>query len=196
MKKKLIALAILVGSQVQADIEHLGAHVHGEANMNVVLEGNTLKLSLEGSAINFLGFEHDAHTEEQKSHAAIVIEQLKNANDWLMINDGNCSLRESNVKWTHSDHDHSEHKDDGEHEHHNHHNHNEKKHDHSDESNHSDMNLSFDFKCKNPIGINKLEINLFEKFTGLEKISTQWIVGDKQGSDVLTKESNILKLNY
>src|SRR5690606_41437008 len=65
-------LLLLLGGMAHAhdhrSHEHdpLQAHVHGEARLDVALEGRLLELELHGPAVNFLGFERaPANAREQ-----------------------------------------------------------------------------------------------------------------------------------
>ncbi|MFW7263354.1 DUF2796 domain-containing protein [Pseudomonas juntendi] len=55
----------------------LGAHEHGVAKLNVVLEGNTLELELDSPAMNLVGFEHAASSDADKAKVAAVRQQLE-----------------------------------------------------------------------------------------------------------------------
>ncbi|QOH72804.1 DUF2796 domain-containing protein [Pseudomonas juntendi] len=55
----------------------LGAHEHGVAKLNVVLDGNTLELELDSPAMNLVGFEHAASSDADKAKVAAVRQQLE-----------------------------------------------------------------------------------------------------------------------
>ncbi len=46
---------------------HLGAHVHGDANINIVIEGAKGTLLIDSPAESFLGFEGKPKNEKQKN---------------------------------------------------------------------------------------------------------------------------------
>jgi len=46
------------------------AHLHGQVDMTLAIEGNTIELNLESPAANIVGFEHPASTPEQ--HASVT----------------------------------------------------------------------------------------------------------------------------
>ena len=64
---------------------HGAAHEHGRAQLNIVLEGQTLALALESPAANLLGFEHQARTTEQKNRVTQVQNQLRQPGPWLKL---------------------------------------------------------------------------------------------------------------
>ncbi|NIE75565.1 DUF2796 domain-containing protein [Pantoea sp. Ap-967] len=87
MRRLLLALpfALLPLAVAHAHDEHdhdhahgtLGAHEHGVAKLNVVLDGNTLELELDSPAMNLVGFEHLASSDADKAKVAAVRQQLE-----------------------------------------------------------------------------------------------------------------------
>jgi Protein of unknown function (DUF2796) len=62
-----------------------GAHVHGVAEMDVVIEGKKLIITLESPADNLLGFEHKPKNDGEKAKLKAVSEQLQNASNLFAI---------------------------------------------------------------------------------------------------------------
>lgn len=87
MRRLLLALpfALLPLAVAHAHDDHdhdhahgtLGAHEHGVAKLNVVLDGNTLELELDSPAMNLAGFEHAASSDADKAKVAAVRQQLE-----------------------------------------------------------------------------------------------------------------------
>ncbi|WP_313202878.1 DUF2796 domain-containing protein [Pseudomonas sp.] len=87
MRRLLLALplALLPLAVAHAHDEHdhdhahgtLGAHEHGVAKLNAVLNGNTLELELDSPAMNLVGFEHMASSDADKAKVAAVRQQLE-----------------------------------------------------------------------------------------------------------------------
>lgn len=87
MRRLLLALpfALLPLAVAHAHDEHdhdhahgtLGAHEHGVARLNAVLDGNTLELELDSPAMNLVGFEHMASSDADKAKVAAVRQQLE-----------------------------------------------------------------------------------------------------------------------
>ncbi|MFI7859168.1 DUF2796 domain-containing protein [Pseudomonas promysalinigenes] len=87
MRRLLLALPFallpLAAAQAHEDHDHdhthgtLGAHEHGVAKLNVVLDGNTLELELDSPAMNLVGFEHMASSDADKAKVAAVRQQLE-----------------------------------------------------------------------------------------------------------------------
>ena len=77
----LLPLAVAHAHDDDHDHDHahgtLGAHEHGVAKLNVVLDGNTLELELDSPAMNLVGFEHAASSDADKAKVAAVRQQLE-----------------------------------------------------------------------------------------------------------------------
>ena len=55
----------------------LDAHVHGEAELNIVFEGQELLIELESPSFNLVGFEHEPKTSDQHKLVENTIKLLK-----------------------------------------------------------------------------------------------------------------------
>ena len=77
----LLPLAVAHAHDDDHDHDHahgtLGAHEHGVAKLNAVLDGNTLELELDSPAMNLVGFEHTANSDADKAKVAAVRQQLE-----------------------------------------------------------------------------------------------------------------------
>ncbi|UVM55406.1 DUF2796 domain-containing protein [Pseudomonas sp. B21-012] len=78
----LLPLAVAhahVGHDHDHDHAHgsLGAHEHGVARLNVVLDDKSLELELDSPAMNLVGFEHPATSAADKAKVAAVRSQLE-----------------------------------------------------------------------------------------------------------------------
>ncbi|QXH35314.1 DUF2796 domain-containing protein [Pseudomonas muyukensis] len=87
MRRLLLALpfALLPLAVAHAHDDHdhdhahgtLGAHEHGVAKLNAVLDGNTLELALDSPAMNLVGFEHTPSSDADKAKVAAARQQLE-----------------------------------------------------------------------------------------------------------------------
>ncbi|KQU79007.1 MULTISPECIES: DUF2796 domain-containing protein [unclassified Rhizobacter] len=56
-----------------------GAHVHGVAELRIVVDGSQLQLSLESPLDNLLGFEHEPRTDVQRTTVRQMARTLRDA---------------------------------------------------------------------------------------------------------------------
>lgn len=68
-KKIMLAAGLAMGSASPASAQSPGAHVHGQAALEVAVDGGTVQLNLYTPLDNLVGFEHAPRTAEE--HRAI-----------------------------------------------------------------------------------------------------------------------------
>lgn len=196
----LLAGCLLAPAALAAD--NPGAHEHGQARLQMALEGNRIDLMLSSPAYNLAGFEHQARTDEQK-------QQLADIRQWLqttpLINTeaGNCRVSDATVqlgKETGSHHGHSHHQKhhkDGEHHHKEHHHkkhhhdeghhagHHDDKH-HSDEASHRDYEVAQQLACDGITNGDGFTSPLPGRFPELQQLAIEWVGPSGQGSTLIT----------
>jgi len=87
--------------------ESQSPHVHGKAELHIVLDGNQLFVELHSPAMNLLGFEHDIHSSEDQKKVENTRTRLENPNALFLFNDGECVPKQqsSDFSDTHSHND-------------------------------------------------------------------------------------------
>lgn len=188
MRRLLLALpfALLPLTFAQAAPEHdhdhdhehgsLGAHEHGVGRLDVVLEGKTLEMQFESPAMNIVGFEHVATSDEDKAKVAKAREQLLKPNTLFSIAEAaHCSARSVKLESPlfgdkDDDHDHDEAAKAGEHEH-----------------EHSEIHGKYIFTCDAPAILKKLDLSqIFKTFPATKKLQVQLISpGGQSGAEVI-----------
>lgn len=214
--KKLLMLSLLPLISVAAD-----KHVHGEANLYIVLDGaDKVLVEFESPAANIIGFEHEPRTAKQHAAVANAVKELQNYKTLVDLPQGSCKLLSAKVTSPfkaeehdhHNQHKHHDHHDDhkhDKHEHGHHDHHDEHKHAHHDEHKHeghddhdhnghgeahADFHAEYSLQCKQLTNIKQAVVTAFDHFAGMEKITVEWINDDKQGSAKSTKAKNTLPL--
>lgn len=175
MRRLLLALpfALLPLSMAHAHDEHdhdhahgtLGAHEHGVAKLNAVLDGNTLELELDSPAMNLVGFEHAASSDADKAKVAAVRQQLEQPLQLFGLAAAagckdDAQALESPLFGTAPKAD-----DDGD------------EHEHGHE--HSDIGAHYQLTCANPDKLAQIDLApLFKAFPATQKINVQ-LIGPK-----------------
>jgi hypothetical protein len=98
------------GSETQKHSEHaksLNPHVHGKAELHIVLDDNQLSVELHSPAMNLLGFEHDIQSSEDQKKVEYTRTRLENPNALFLFNDGECVPKQQSADFsdTHSHND-------------------------------------------------------------------------------------------
>jgi hypothetical protein len=135
----------------------LGAHEHGAAQLNVVLDGKMLHLQLDSPAMNLVGFEHAAKSAADKAKVAAARSQLQQPQMLFGLNAGDCNISKQELESPlFAEHQHKEH--------------------HAHDSEHSDIHAHYSLDCQKPEDLQQLDLGeLFKRFPATEKIQVQLI---------------------
>lgn len=183
------------GHDHEEGMEHVGKHVHGEAELTTVVDGNTLTIELNSPAMNVFGFEHKPSTDEQKATVETNETLLKQSAKLFTVNGGDCKIQDTEVTIPFEEHEHEAHHEEHKHEHEEAHDDTHvdehvDEHEHEEHDVHSDVKSSYTYACADGNAIKSVSVNLFNQFTGFTRIDSAWVNSDKQGSVTLTKEKS------
>jgi hypothetical protein len=190
----LLPLAVAHAAEVH-DHEHehasLGAHEHGVGRLNAALDGQALELELESPAMNLVGFEHVASTDEDKAKVSAARAKLEKPLELFSLpKAAGCVVARQELesplfgdKPDVDDHDEDEDHDedvkdaDG-HEHH---------HDHSE------IHAHYQFTCTTPAVLKNLDLTqVFKTFPATQKIQVQLISpSGQQGVEATAKAATL-----
>jgi hypothetical protein len=191
----LLLITTLCASGVMAD-DHMrrqiDSHEHGITTLNIALDGNELVLQLEGPGMNFVGFEHAAHTAKQTQTIADALAALEDGEQLFSIDsDAKCVLAEGvalHITEDEADDDHDGHDDDHNDEHANH-------TDDTDDSQHSEFVGEYLYLCDNPGEVGQISVKIFESFPLTTEIETSFLGPKVQTFKNLTPADPELRLN-
>jgi hypothetical protein len=154
----------------------LGAHIHGSAELNIVLFNDQLSLELHSPAVNLLGFENNRHNPEQQAIVKSTRDHLTNAKALFLFKGGECQLIQSlphfsaMLKSNGNAHPTLE----------------------KDDDRHHDIEARFLYICTKPISLKSITITLLEIFPGITSLQVQWIIHNQQGATTLNHQRNTL----
>ncbi|MGB0733379.1 MAG: ZrgA family zinc uptake protein [Pontibacterium sp.] len=182
------------------EMESHAAHTHGESSLTVVLQDEHLEVELHGPAANFVGFEYQAKSADEKA-AVHEMEEILEAGIVALPKAAECELEKVSLKHglddahhEHEDKHHDEHKD------HDHHAHDHDSHDSHDdheahgEDRHSEVEAGYSYHCHNPSAIKAVEFTLFTLFPLTKAVDFQAIVNDRQFGGELTAKADHIDL--
>lgn len=173
MRKWLMAAMFLWAGTASSFVFAHGKHVHGEAEMNVVLDGNELIVEVHGPLDGFLGFEHMPKNETQKKALLDMTGILQQGGTLFSMNpEAACSYTSGAVRirqgkkvfdpamlQTFSS---------------------------AKKGGHLNLDASYSFTCKNPDSLRIVTVQLFERFNRLQKLETKAVLPKRQAAAVLT----------
>ena len=183
--QSLLMSALLTCTPIaNAEKAGLEAHVHGIAEINLVMEGEDLHLVFQSPAMNLVGFEHAPKTEADHQAVDQTADRLKNGES-LFIPNHTASCEQESVTLEsalleEAEH-HQEHKAHQEHEHHK-------------ASEHSEFLATYRFHCVAPDQLKSIEVNVFQTFPTTQTINAMFVTQGRQGARRLSAKNNILKI--
>ncbi len=190
--KFLVPFSFLCAAPVFAETERqLDAHNHGEAMLNIVMDGKLMELTFISPSANLIGFEHKPKNQEQQAKVDSAKEMLADYTKLFGLpSQAACKPIKSAVHWTfdegsgHEEHDeHEEHGDHDEHE----------EHDEHEGAVHSELEAEWRLACEKVDALNSIEVQLFKHFPALEKLHVEAIFADSPLAATLTSDDNLIK---
>ena len=140
-----------------------GTHVHGEAMLTLVLEGNEAMVALQSAAYNIVGFEHAPKTSEQRQEIATALDVLRQGK-WFAINpQAGCDVAQSDANTDLTA---------------------------KVNSKHGDFYANISLVCQQPARLNEMTVSLFNLVPSVEKITVQWVINGQQGATELSLANN------
>jgi len=208
----IASMSFFAASSQHADYHQQEAHTHGLAEVTVALDGDYIEMNIASPAINLMGFEQRASTDEQRRIVHKVRATLESPQQLLSFVGSECKLESSAVDVSsvlevenniseenhhneHLHHEESEHS--GSHHEESEHSsshHEESEHSSSHHADHSDVSTQYRFHCKQGSDLTAISWNLFDHFPGIEMLKGIWITDSQQGSAEITAAANTLYL--
>jgi hypothetical protein len=173
MKRTFIALTAGVFLMaVTAHAHSEKAHVHGNANMQVVVEGNTVEIGLQSPLDSLVGFEHAPRNERQRKAMEAMEDKFRApASLFVPTPAAQCTAQPVDLAMPFKERADS-------------------KSQHKDE--HAELEATIRFQCANPAALKGMEVKLFESFPKLHRIDVQTVSGSGQAAARLTpKQRNL-----
>ncbi len=166
----------------------MDAHAHGEAEMNIVFEGQKLLVELESPSFNLVGFEHEPKTLAQHELVEKTIELLKDFKNVANISeeassntlDIKVSTTMKGVEEGPDEHHEDEHHED--------------EHQQSEKEIHSEFFATYFLSCTRPENLKSIELELFSTFSLMEEVDVRMIFQGRQDFAELNSENPNLNL--
>lgn len=136
------------------ELSQMGAHVHGEALLTFVLEGNEAMLALQSAASNVVGFEHAPSTDEHHQEIQAALAVLAKG-DWFNFSrDAGCQIEQANASTDLTRQNYQS---------------------------HGDFYANFSLLCHNPARLQDIELGLLQLMPAIQRVEVQWILNERQG---------------
>ncbi len=160
----------------RAATSHHAAHVHGQVQAQVVVDGNTLLVELQMPLDSLLGFEHRPRSAAEQQAANDALDRLKKPAAWLKPDAAAlCTLKSVDVQ------------------------------DQAlrpavpavagaAESGHADLDASYQFSCAQPAQLRVVDLQLATVFKRVRRIEVQVAGARGQGGQTLVAPRSRIKL--
>jgi hypothetical protein len=194
----LLAAALLVGSAtLPAAALAAGAHVHGEAVLEVSVSGSGVLVALRGPAQVFYGFEHAPSTPDEAARIRAAVALLQAPDEGLLVLDAGCTVETVTLDapFAQAAQDWPGDAAAADHEHHAGHESHDRggNHAHHDESDsHLDLEAEYVYRCVDRLS--RLTVGAFAVFPSLEHVEAAWISETAAGSERLSAQASVLEL--
>ena len=158
------------------------AHVHGEGQVNIAIDGNHIFMALESPGADIVGFEHEAHTSDEKAAITEAIAQL--GDPMLLMRfeaDADCEVRSANaeIEGKHDEHEGEEHAEHDEHE---------------GEELHGAFVAEYEFECADIGALGFIDFTYFSQFGNAHSLDVVLIDENGQRSKEIDRANPVLTL--
>ena len=177
---KLFASTLLLLS-LSTGVAAQDAHEHGHARINIIIEGSVVEMEFVSPAVNILGFEHSASTEDEHKTVAEAEKILlsKELPLFAFTPEAACLPIQISLEAPES----AELLEEESHQH--------DHHDHASET-HNDIHLHYVYSCNQPDKLSGMNTQLFNQFPSLHELDVQLLTSEKQISKHLDKHHSDL----
>lgn len=162
----------------QGAARHADSHVHGHAQLVIVLTGKELSVELQSPAVNLLGFEHAASTAAERKTVGDA-QAAASKPDALIAPPAAAQCRLVSAKADfgagHADHAHDNHGHGG--------------------HTHRDLSATQTFTCARPERLNRLEATALVTFPGITALDATYLGPSRQASRRLDRSTRTLPLD-
>lgn len=140
------------------------AHVHGRADLQVVLEGRELTLILQMPLQSLLGFERPPQTEQEQTRLGLAKQALAQSDLWQLPSAAGCALEKEVLTWP----------------------------EWGAESGHYALSVQWHFICATPSALTELRHGVFAAAVALEQLDVVVIAEHRQWATSLTAANPVL----
>ncbi|MBY4899226.1 DUF2796 domain-containing protein [Cupriavidus sp. AU9028] len=148
-------------------------HVHGQATLEVVLDGPVLSIRFASPLDNILGFERLPRNEQERGKVQAALQRLRNGGAlFVPAAQAGCRLEAAQLDFGALQHGltgEGKPPAAGAHQH-----------------QHADLDAGYRFRCERPQALDSLEVRLFRAFPGVTRIGAQLASERRQSGATLT----------
>ena len=174
---------LIVNKGIAAEKRHAEGHVHGVAEINIIVEGKRIVVEFHTPTEGVVGFEHEAKSdaEKMKRDAALKLINEKFPEMVIFERKPGCRSEGGKVAIVQSDADDNK----------------DKKHGHADQKKsgeHREVRATFNFECQqNPVG-SRVQFGVTRLFPNIHELKVQVLSDAKQSGATIKKDKGDVRL--
>ena len=161
-----VYLGTTLSAAVAAEFRSRPPHIHGQATLDIAIEGPALGITFRAPAINVLGFEHAPATPAEVSSVASAQATFQ-AGDRLFLTPAKASCAQKSARFTPITYE-TEGDDD------------------KPDAPQADYEVTYEFVCARPAELTSIDTTLFESLRNAEKITVNIVAQNLQTQRALT----------
>jgi hypothetical protein len=159
-------------------------HIHGEAELTIIIENEVVHIALVAPAQSLVGFEHRAKTDRELLILTNIKKALSSSESIIRLQGGHCLINETHIEVGNlTPHAHNTHHQD----------HNSSK-ENEQVNTHTEITAQYLFHCKEVNQLTSASIELFQNFTAIKHINTSWVTAKEQNSKKIHRANKHLQL--
>jgi hypothetical protein len=197
LRAALLLACTLAAAPALAEHREHGPHVHGVGQLNVVLDGNTLEIGLDGPAANLIGFEHAPRDAAERATLEQTVAHLRDAAAvFTLPSAAACRAEAVQLESSLLDHETGEEHHGDRHDHGAPADHDGDGHDHDggeEHHHHADLEATWRFRCERPAALDAVTVQLFRLFPATHQLEVQLLTPRGQRGTTLTADSPRLR---
>jgi len=179
----LVFFLLFVGTGSTAEKRHADAHVHGAAEMNIVVVGKKIVVEFRSPAEGLMGFEHEAKTDADKKKRDAAMKVIKERFSEMVVFDKKlgCTSQPGEIVVAQTDAGDS----------------NDRKHgkgDHKKSGEHRELRATHNFTCNNNPAGSRVRFGVTRLFPNIHELKVQVLSGSKQLGVTIKKDKGDVAL--
>jgi hypothetical protein len=169
----LVFLLVILGTVSAAEKRHADSHVHGIAEMNIVVEGNTVIVEFRAPAEGVMGFEHEAKSDADKKNRDAAVKFIKDRFGEMVIFDKKlgCAPASAEVVVAQTDDGTKEPKGDA-----------------KRSGEHREVRAHHNFSCQSDPAGSRVRFGVSKAFPNIHELKVQVLSGAKQTGTTIKKD--------
>jgi len=168
---------LFVGPGSTAEKRHAHTHVHGAAEMNIVVDGKKIVVEFRSPTDGLMGFEHEAKTDADKKKRDTAMKVFKERFSEMVVFDkklgctshpGEVVVAQSNASGS-KEHEHG-------------------KDNHKKGGEHRELRAMYNFTCNNDPAGSRVSFGVTKLFPNIHELKVQVLSGSKQSGTTIRKD--------